>query len=211
MQKNLPVTGRQVLIFDYGNVISGPQNKECIQRISQKLGLKNTEEFKSLYLIHRKDIDSGLISLKEYWARTVKAINLSLSGEDLDWLAQEDIKSWADINEDTIGLIRELKKERYRLAILSNMVTETLDYLKKNTSFIDYFDHCFFSCEINMIKPNTELYQYVLKEMGAHPRDCIFIDDIPANCEAAEQLGMHAIRFADVQNLRIELDKMLAA
>ena len=92
------------------------------------------------------------------------------------------------------------------MAILSNMVSETLEYLKNNTSFIPLFDHGFFSCDINMVKPNPELYKYVLGHMNVNAGDCIFIDDLAVNCEAAEKVGIHSIQFCDIPQLRSELE-----
>jgi putative hydrolase of the HAD superfamily len=199
----------RIIIFDYGCVISKPQDEICVNAITRKLGLKDAHEFKKIYSIHRQAIDSGLISLREYWLRTLKEINLTLPEDDIGWLILEDIRSWAVINEETIGLVKELKAKGHRLAILSNMVTETLDYLKKNTSFIPLFDHPFFSCEFNRIKPDPAAYRYVLEKMNARAEDCIFIDDLAVNCEAAEKLGMRAIQFTDVTNLRMELAAIL--
>jgi putative hydrolase of the HAD superfamily len=199
----------KTLIFDYGCVISRPQNMTSVGRIMDRLKLRNVEDFNKLYSIHRAEIDSGLISLEEYWKRTLKEINISLNGEDFKWIVREDIVSWADINEEMIGFIKEIKSNGYSLAILSNMVTETLDYLKKNTSFIGLFDFPFFSCDFNLIKPDPRIYTYILDQMKVRPEGCIFIDDLRRNCEAAEKLGIRSILFNDIPQLRSELGKML--
>ncbi len=199
----------KTVIFDYGGVISKPQNAESILKIIKKLGLRDNDHFKTIYSIYRKDIDSGLLSLKEYWAKTLSELNLEFSGSDFDWLIREDIVSWADVNEETVDLIKELKQKGIKLAILSNMVTETLDYLRKNTSFIPLFDFEFFSCDINMIKPNPGLYKYVLDRMKVKAEDCIFIDDITVNCQAAENLGIKTVQFVDVRQLKTVLETLL--
>jgi putative hydrolase of the HAD superfamily len=199
----------KTIIFDYGCVISKPQNEKCILSITNKLGLKHPDEFKKLYSIHRKDIDSGMITLKEYWVRTLNEINLTLSEDDMSWLIKEDIMSWADINEETIKLIKELKNKKYKLAILSNMVTETLDYLEKNTTFIGLFDYQFFSCNINMVKPNPEIYRYVLKQMKMEGQKCIFIDDLLINCEEAGKHGIYPIHYTGILHLKSELRKVI--
>ncbi len=195
----------RTVIFDYGCVISKPQSVVSIQKIVEKLNLRDTDHYRKIYSVYRKEIDSGLITLHEYWEKTLHEFRMNVSGEDLDWLVLEDIKSWADINEDTLTLIRDLKKNGIRLAILSNMVIETLDYLRKNTSFIPLFDHEFFSCDINLIKPNPEIYKYILRAMQTEPEGCVFIDDIEENCRAAEAQGIYAIRFQDGPGARSEL------
>ncbi|HLF33081.1 MAG TPA: HAD family phosphatase [Cyclobacteriaceae bacterium] len=198
----------ETLIFDYGCVISHPQNMTSVGRIMDKLKLRNVEDFNKLYSIHRAEIDSGLITLEEYWTRTLKEINVSLNSEDFKWIVREDIVSWADINEEMIGFIKELKSKGHSLAILSNMVTETLDYLKKNTSFIELFDHPFFSCDFNLIKPDPRIYKYILDQMKVRPEDCIFIDDLRRNCDAAEKSGIRSILFTDILQMRSELGRI---
>ena len=198
-----------IIIFDYGNVISKPQSAVSINNIVRKLGLKDADHFRQVYSIYRNEIDAGVITLREYWEKTLPEINKVVPEEDLSWLVHEDIVSWADINEETIRLIRELKQNDNRLAILSNMVTETLEYLRKNTSFIGYFDYKFFSCDINMTKPDPALYKYIMKEMQVIPESCIFIDDIPVNCDAARALGINTILFKDIDQTRSELKKLI--
>lgn len=205
----MPTKNHRIIIFDYGGVISKPQSLKCIRKIIKKLGLQNEQDFRNLYSIHRKDIDSGKLSLKEYWEKTLMERKMNLNPDDLAWLVYEDIVSWADINEDTLNLIRELKENGHTLAILSNMVTETLVYLQNNTSFIGYFDYPYFSCELNMIKPNPGLYQYILDDMKTEAHNCIFIDDLAVNCEAAEKTGMQVIQFRNVKQLWRDLRMMI--
>ena len=204
LNKNL-----NTLIFDYGCVISHPQNMTSVGRIMDRLKIRNVADFNKLYSIHRAEIDSGLITLGEYWKRTLKEINISLNGEDFKWIVREDIVSWTDINEEMIGYIKELKSKGHPLAILSNMVTETLDYLKKNTSFIELFNYPFFSCDFNLIKPDPRVFKYILEKMNVSPGDCVFIDDLQVNCAAAEKSGIRSILFTDIAILRQELSKIV--
>jgi putative hydrolase of the HAD superfamily len=197
-----PAPEFNTIIFDYGCVISKPQNRESIARIMNKINIRDADDYKKLYSRFRDDIDSGFINLKEYWLKTLNEIKISLSPEDIDWLVTEDIRSWSDINEEMVGLITELKKKKFNLAILSNMVSETLDYLRKNTSFIPLFDHQFFSCNINMVKPNTDIFKYCLERMKVDGSQCVFIDDAIVNCEAAEKVGIHAIHFSNIDSLK---------
>jgi putative hydrolase of the HAD superfamily len=206
MQNKNPKT----VIFDYGGVISKPQNQVSVDKIVKKLNLRDAAHFRDIYSLYRKEIDGGLITLSEYWAKTLRKIKKVVPEKDFEWLVLEDIISWSDINGDTIAIIKELKKKGNKLAVLSNMVIETLDYLRTHTSFIPLFDYTFFSCDINMIKPNPQIYEYILQQMNVPAGQCIFIDDLPHNCEAAEKAGMQAIQFLDTIQVKMDLNQLLS-
>ena len=200
----------KTVIFDYGGVISKPQNQESVTKIIKKLGLKDHDHFTQVYSIYRKEIDGGLLTLSEYWVKTLREVGIVLPEEDFQWLVLEDIISWADINEETIGLIKDLRQNGNKLAVLSNMVTETLDYLRNHTEFIPLFDHTFFSCDIKMVKPNPEIYEYILNHMNVAASECIFIDDLEHNCKAAELAGMKSIQFLNTSQVKDKLTELFS-
>ena len=43
---------------------------------------------------------------------------------------------------------------------------------------------------MNMAKPDTEIFQKVLKDAGLDPKETFFIDDSADNCRVAETLGI---------------------
>jgi len=56
------------------------------------------------------------------------------------------------------------------------------------------FDHVVLSDEVGMRKPSRRIYEHALRLAGAAPPDAVFVDDLPANCAAAERLGIAPIR-----------------
>ena len=68
------------------------------------------------------------------------------------------------------------------------------------------------SCRLGVRKPDPAFYQRLLEASGADPAACLFVDDRPENCAAAEAIGMAAHRFVDAAGLRSELrDRGLGA
>jgi FMN hydrolase / 5-amino-6-(5-phospho-D-ribitylamino)uracil phosphatase len=63
----------------------------------------------------------------------------------------------------------------------------------------------FVSCETGVRKPAAEAYLGAAARLGVAPDRCLFVDDQPANCEAARACGMDAVHFADATALRSEL------
>ncbi len=41
-----------------------------------------------------------------------------------------------------------------------------------------------------MVKPNADIFEYVLKDAGINPEETLFLDDAVPNCRTAEALGI---------------------
>jgi HAD superfamily hydrolase (TIGR01509 family) len=57
-------------------------------------------------------------------------------------------------------------------------------------AFQNCFDAFYLSHEINLRKPNRNIFDYVLNENNINANECLFIDDNKANCETASLLGI---------------------
>ena len=64
------------------------------------------------------------------------------------------------------------------------------------------------SCEHRLLKPEPEAYQNFFQTFSLEPDACFFIDDTPANIEAAGNQGMRGcVYYGDVEELRHFLRK----
>lgn len=77
---------------------------------------------------------------------------------------------------ETVELIYKLKKEGYKLYILSNLSTHVRDMASKIIDF-SLFEGTAFSCDVKMVKPNLDYYIYFVKRYKVEPEESIFIDD----------------------------------
>lgn len=193
------------IIFDYGCVISLPQDKNALVELMGRLGLDDAGIYRELYLLYRDEIDSGIITASQYWEKTTAQLGISLSPGNADELASIDIHSWTKINPQTVDLVEKLSIAGNKLAILSNMTHETLAVLQRDEHWLAFFQHRFFSCHLGMVKPDARIYKHCLSEMKVQPGECIFIDDSYANCQAAAELGIHSIHFNGLDNLKMAL------
>jgi 2-haloacid dehalogenase len=109
---------------------------------------------------------------------------------------------------DTVKILSELIAAGYPTAALSNWSAETYPKVRAEFEFLDWFDEIVISGHIEVNKPDPAIYQTLLERIGRQPQDCIFIDDSPANIQAARQLGFRAIHFQSPAQLRQDLAKM---
>ena len=99
-------------------------------------------------------------------------------------------------------IVQDVKKAGKKLYLLSNF-NKRLRYEQHYISALKYFDALVISGEINVAKPDKEIYEYLLSTYDLVPDECIFIDDNPANIAMAESLGIHGYLFDfDVLKLR---------
>lgn len=70
-----------------------------------------------------------------------------------------------------------------------------------------FLDWSFVSCKTGYRKPEAEAYLHAVRELGAEPWDCMFVDDRPINCTAAVAMGLEVVEFESADQLREELPK----
>jgi putative hydrolase of the HAD superfamily len=115
-------------------------------------------------------------------------------------------------NEPMIDYMRGLKADGLRLGLLTNNVREWEPLWRAKLPDVDeLFEVIVDSGFVGMRKPDPEIYELTLERMGGGLRfeECLFLDDIEVNCEAARALGMQAVRFHDNEQAIAELDAVL--
>lgn len=110
--------------------------------------------------------------------------------------------------EGTVQILHEIRQRPYGLYALTNWSAETFPVARERYDFLSWFDGIVVSGEIGLIKPAAEIYHHLVEQFGIEPSESVFIDDSEPNVHAAEELGFHAIRFTDPDNLRDELRKV---
>lgn len=107
--------------------------------------------------------------------------------------------------------IMNLKERGYKVYLLSNYPKSFFEiHARERFDFMDIIDGAVVSYELQCIKPDHRIYEHLFKKYDLKPQECVFIDDRPANVEAARALGMQAIRFRSQPQAIRELDDLLA-
>jgi HAD superfamily hydrolase (TIGR01509 family) len=77
--------------------------------------------------------------------------------------------------------------------------------MQRTFDWLPRFDVLVWSYQLRMAKPDPAIYHYVLNKLGTQPAETLFLDDRPVNVEAALALGIQAILFSTVDQLRLDL------
>jgi epoxide hydrolase-like predicted phosphatase len=99
-------------------------------------------------------------------------------------------------NEPMIAFARGLRERGVRTALLTNNVREWAPLWRAKLPEIDeIFEVVVDSAFVGLRKPDARIYRLTLERLGVAAADCVFLDDLEVNCQAARELGMAAVRF----------------
>jgi 2-haloacid dehalogenase len=105
----------------------------------------------------------------------------------------------------TVAVLEELHEHEVPLFALTNWSTELFPHARERYDFLALFDDIVVSGDEGVAKPDPAIFEILSRRIG-HPLDrCVFIDDSPANIEAATSAGLDAILFTDTGHLRGDL------
>jgi putative hydrolase of the HAD superfamily len=65
------------------------------------------------------------------------------------------------------------------------------------------------SYELGLAKPDPAYFAAALERIGKPADECVFVDDRPANVEAAREVGIASILYVDLDQFTIELERLL--
>ena len=183
------------IVFDLGGVLIDLDFKSAINGL-QKAGFTNVKE--QLQAFDREGIfqkfELGEISADEFRASIRENSNVSLTDEEVDSLWNLML---LEIPREKLELILDLRS-KYMVYLLSNTNSIHWDYVCKNAfnyrgfRMDDYFEETFLSYEMHLAKPDKAIFEKMLNDANLLPEETLFIDDLEANCKAAEEVGIHA-------------------
>lgn len=192
------------VIFDYGMVLSNPQDPVAHQRLIAISGLSR-EVFEDHYWKYRHAYDRGDFNGSSYWRQIAEDTQSSFTPEQIEQLIENDVLMWTSLNEEMLAWVTALQEAGLKTAILSNMGEEMLRYMRQEFGWLANFNHHTWSCELRMAKPDPAIYIHACERLGVLPQQALFLDDKPENIAAAEGVGLNAIQFRTIGQLRHDL------
>ncbi|MCE3226307.1 MAG: family hydrolase [Bacteroidetes bacterium] len=184
------------IIFDLGAVIINLDFNKTIDAFNKLSDVRFESIFnhasQSDYFFH---LETGKISPEEFFALLKKEINYAGHDDEL-------IFAWnsmlLDVPEERLDALVSAK-QKYNTFLLSNTNEPHIAVIERNLylehgvkHFEDYFDKIYYSCRVNMRKPDKEIFELVLKENELDPAKTVFIDDSMQHVQAAGACGINA-------------------
>ncbi|MBR9915972.1 MAG: HAD family phosphatase [Algicola sp.] len=179
----------KTLIFDFGDVFINLDKLGAMENALQLFELKELpEDLVSINTLY----EQGLISTEEF---------IGFYTHNFPKLSKKEIvNAWnfilKDFPEYRLEFLKNLSvSNKYQLILLSNTNELHIEWIKERIPFYEEFKSCFdkfyLSHEIQLRKPNPNIYEFVLNENALQPESCLFIDDTKENTDSAANMGIH--------------------
>jgi putative hydrolase of the HAD superfamily len=196
----------KALLFNFYGVIVRTEDFGPRHAWDERLGLpvgsvERAAQYSDLWI----QAQLGRITPRAYWDGVAEL--LYMRKEEIGEL-RKDFFSGDRLNYKLIGLVRGLRGEGYKTALLTNESLQ-LEARLRDLEIVDLFDHILISAQIGVMMPDPTAYRVALHTLNVSPHESIFIDDSLANIRGAQALGMHTIFFRPEIDLRSELEKYL--
>jgi 2-haloacid dehalogenase len=112
--------------------------------------------------------------------------------------------------DGTVAILEELDAAGVPLYAISNWSRETFHHARARFDFLRRFRDIVVSGEVGVAKPDPGIFQLFLERHRLAAGECLFIDDVARNIDAARAVGMTAIQFESPDQLRGQLRSILA-
>ncbi|HDX8359895.1 TPA: HAD family phosphatase [Aeromonas hydrophila] len=189
------------IIFDLGRVVVSWDPVGIVRSVRGDHGAEQLAE----RLFNHPDwleVDRGTLSLHTMARQAEHRTGLS-AAENLAILQAVPASLVPD--PAMLSLIESLHGAGHSLYALSNMGHASIDWLEQHQPFWRFFSGKVVSARVRMMKPEPDIYRYLLVSFDLQAEQCLFIDDSPANVTAAQALGIGGLVFTDAYSCRQQL------
>ena len=183
------------IIFDLGGVIMTLSHPGGVKRFKE-LGVADAEKQLDPYTQTGifGDLEGGRITAEEFRLALSKMVGREVTFEECKycWLGYR-----ADLPPRNLDVLKKLRREGYRLILLSNTNPFMMDWAEsgefdgEGNSIHHYFDALYMSYRVKAMKPSEYFFRYVLEKEGIKPEETLFLDDGPRNVAMASDMGIH--------------------
>ncbi|MEP2059463.1 MAG: HAD family phosphatase [Maribacter litoralis] len=178
------------IIFDFGDIFINLDKQAPLLEMAKFGFTESTPELDTIF----KEYEMGLLET-EVFIDKLQAIFTNATKQQIKDAWNSII---LDFPEERLKFIEKLKSDnQYRLFLLSNTNDLHIDKVKESMGMerFNRFKNCFqvfyLSQEMKMRKPNTDIYEFVLKENNLIAEETFFLDDTKENTDSASKLGIH--------------------
>ena len=115
---------------------------------------------------------------KDFWQVTEDSLKKSMKAYKIDTSMKNELLNLYKVLspfEEVLETLKSLKKQEYKLAILSNGTPNLLDNLVKKNNLEIFFDDIFSIEEVGVYKPDAKVYDIPIKKYGIKKNEVIFL------------------------------------
>lgn len=188
----------KTVIFDLGGVVITLAQQQAVERF-KALGLEDAEQRLDSYTQSGifGDLEHGLISDEDFRRELSVLLGHEVTHEECAYAWQ----GYAlEVPQRNLDALQRLREEGYRILLLSNTNPYMMEWVESEAfdgnghPVSYYFDHCYLSYQMKLMKPSEEIFREVLHQERLIASECLFVDDGPRNVAAASRLGLRTMQ-----------------
>ncbi len=195
----------RAVFFDFGGVIMRTEYQSPRQQLAERFNMDYEEIDRLVFNSESaRRASLGEITEEAHWLGLLKRFKLPAS----ELRAFSDAFFGGDvIDRDLVQFIRALRG-KFHSGLISNAWGGMRDFLTRE-KLLDAFDTVIISAEVEVMKPDARIFEIALEQAGLRASEAVFVDDLPANIESCEKLGMQGVLFRDSQEALEQLNQIL--
>lgn len=180
---------RPIIIFDMDGLMIDSELTQSIsfKKVLEKHGIKIRE--KIVQVLGVKVIENLEILKKKYQIKASTKQLFKEKNQIYDRLLKGKITTMPDL----FGLIKLLKKAKFRLALASSSNHHHIQLVLKRLNLTNCFEATFSGEQVKKGKPNPEIYLKTAQKLGVRPDCCLVLEDAETGVKAAKNAKMKCI------------------
>jgi putative hydrolase of the HAD superfamily len=201
----------EVVVSDFGGVLTTPL-LGSFMAFQNETGISTEDLGRAMAAVAEADGENPLFELERgeitevaFLERLADGLEPLLGHRPQMHRFKEIYFEALDPNPRMIELMRELKAEGYRMAMLTNNVREWEPLWRTMLPVDEIFETVVDSGFVGCRKPEPQIYELTLERIGMPAEACLFVDDLAHNCEGARKAGMSAVHFRDNEQAIAEI------
>ncbi|MCG8650243.1 MAG: HAD family phosphatase [Pirellulales bacterium] len=107
-------------------------------------------------------------------------------------------------NDRHLEALSRLRHEGYLVGLASNSIRKTVDLLMRRTELDPYLHTKLSNEDVSAPKPDPEIYQLAIRQLGVEPHECLVVEDGVYGIEAATKAGAHVHAVKTVDDVHYE-------
>lgn len=195
----------RAVFFDFGGVIQRTEFQAPRQQLAQRFNMEYDDIDNIVFNSPTaRQATVGEIPVEKHWEAVAK--RLKVSKKDIA-AVENDFFAGDVIDHSIVEYLRSLRP-RLKTGLISNAWSDMREYLVRK-KLDEIFDTLTISAEVGAAKPGEKIYLLALEQAQVKAEEAVFVDDVPANIEACETVGMKGILFRDPLKAMNELKNLL--
>ena len=122
-------------------------------------------------------------------------------------LTLEMIKKHANIRNEKISLINNLKQKGIKVACYTNSIRKTAELMLKKTGVYELMDYILTNQDVTNPKPDPEGYNFLVKKFKQKKENVVIVEDSPKGKLAAYGSGCNVIEVKNPEEVNLKIFK----